>query len=276
MRHLASQDDLWRPLFETEFPAAPAVYASQAQRRGYKWAFGACWRDRQQREEAARRQRRCAGAWGCCSWLLGLCASPGRTGGRGSLFRGAARGGWALACKLANMLQAAGFLVGAAARQEEQRHVTDCPCAALQVYASHTQHGAPPAVLPAAGALWRARHHGGRLRPPAAALPGRGPGDVPRRWGRPWGPDVWRQQATGWPRRRWTPFLLRGVAKGCEVEMLSALSLPGQPSSWFTSNCSSAACGCMCCLPTCCSLLAMLERCMWMHVLLTMACLTSK
>lgn len=58
LRHLASQDELWRPLFEREFPHAPPYFTAQAQQgRGYKWAFAQCWRERRQREEALRRVR---------------------------------------------------------------------------------------------------------------------------------------------------------------------------------------------------------------------------
>lgn len=58
LRHLASQDELWWPLAETEFPSISALTRSQAAHRGWKWAYALCLRERRQREAAARRQRR--------------------------------------------------------------------------------------------------------------------------------------------------------------------------------------------------------------------------
>jgi hypothetical protein len=51
LRHLAAADVLWRGLFEREWPQAGRHEAQEAERHGYKWAFGRRWAER------ARRQR---------------------------------------------------------------------------------------------------------------------------------------------------------------------------------------------------------------------------
>ena len=57
LRHAASADELWKPLFDSEFGDRPPAPASG--RQGWKGAFGACWATRARQR---RQRRRLAGA----------------------------------------------------------------------------------------------------------------------------------------------------------------------------------------------------------------------
>jgi hypothetical protein len=58
LRHLGSANDLWQPLLERDFPAAPSWITGQRERRGSKWCYAQCHRDRREREEEEGRRRR--------------------------------------------------------------------------------------------------------------------------------------------------------------------------------------------------------------------------
>jgi hypothetical protein len=58
LRHLASADDLWARLVAVHFPTGHEGMKGLARHRGHKWVFGRLWRDRREREAAARRLRR--------------------------------------------------------------------------------------------------------------------------------------------------------------------------------------------------------------------------
>ncbi|GLC47227.1 hypothetical protein PLESTB_001307700 [Pleodorina starrii] len=50
LHRLASEDELWRPLYDTEFgPALPAADAALANTRGFKCVYGRRWRERAER-----------------------------------------------------------------------------------------------------------------------------------------------------------------------------------------------------------------------------------
>ncbi|KAL4538896.1 hypothetical protein Ndes2526B_g02828 [Nannochloris sp. 'desiccata'] len=60
LKHLTSSDELWKPLFLTDFPDPPVEIAYAALKKGYKWAYAHCFLERRRAEEERyrRRQRR--------------------------------------------------------------------------------------------------------------------------------------------------------------------------------------------------------------------------
>jgi hypothetical protein len=58
LRHVASDDAFWRPLFDAEFPSPLSWVIDQIPRRGYKWAFAMCWRERELRRKEMEDARR--------------------------------------------------------------------------------------------------------------------------------------------------------------------------------------------------------------------------
>lgn len=77
LRHAASADELWKPLFDSEFGDRPPAPAGG--RQGWKGAFGACWATRARQR---RQRRRMAGA------PLGGPLAPFPFGVRGDLVSG--------------------------------------------------------------------------------------------------------------------------------------------------------------------------------------------
>ena len=55
MRHVTSTDEVWKPLFERDFPNAATPHAVTT--RGYKWVYGVTYAEKK-REQQQRRQRR--------------------------------------------------------------------------------------------------------------------------------------------------------------------------------------------------------------------------
>ncbi|GLI65899.1 hypothetical protein VaNZ11_009546, partial [Volvox africanus] len=65
LHHLASEDEIWRPLLEKEFdPVLPAADAALANSHGYKYLFGRKWLERAERRKRRQVFRQATPMWG--------------------------------------------------------------------------------------------------------------------------------------------------------------------------------------------------------------------